>query len=57
MQEVAEAGSVLAVETGSFNLPRKKKAFCLAGWKRMRTFATANEKDGGIAQLVRAHDS
>ena len=28
-----------------------------AGIKKMRTFASVIENDGGIAQLVRAHDS
>ncbi len=30
---------------------------CLQGMEKTSTFATAIEKDGGIAQLVRAHDS
>ena len=34
----------------------KKSAFYFAGIKIIYTFATANE-GGGIAQLVRAHDS
>ncbi len=35
----------------------KKITFCLADRKNSPTFAPANRKDGGIAQLVRAHDS
>ncbi len=35
----------------------KKMGFCLADRKNSPTFALAIRKDGGIAQLVRAHDS
>jgi hypothetical protein len=49
-------GDFKAIFRSSFIFFIKKSAFYFAGIKIIYTFATANE-GGGIAQLVRAHDS
>ena len=50
-------GGEITAQANLFSKECKKNAKRFVSNEKRRTFALANENDGGIAQLVRAHDS